>query len=88
MASPQVEVTIPEGSGPGSTFHVQASGQMIAVQVPPGMKGGMVIRVEVPTMAAAQEDDVEYGNFSSNAPLFGRWRDGIFSCFSHMGSCW
>ena len=86
MASPQIEITIPEGMGPGSTFNIQANGQMIAVQVPPGMKGGMVIRVEVPTMAYA--DDVEYGNFSSNAPLFGRWRDGIFSCFSHMGSCW
>jgi len=44
----QVEVTIPDGMVPGSTFQVDVNGQLIAVQVQPGMKGGQVIRVEVP----------------------------------------
>jgi hypothetical protein len=55
----QMQVRIPEGSGPGQTIQVQGpSGQQVQVTVPPGAKPGSTITIQVPTVAQAPTPQV------------------------------
>ena len=53
MQSNMMQVTVPDGLGPGDMFMVQApDGQQMQVQVPPGVKSGMPIQVAMPAPQA------------------------------------
>jgi len=60
MAEPQIiEVAIPDGVGPGDEFLVEFDGTQFNIGVPDGCGPGMMIQVEVPAAAAAEEPPAE-----------------------------
>ena len=51
-AMEQIQVTVPDGHGPGAQFMAASpSGIQVAVTVPPGVSAGQQIIVNVPTAA-------------------------------------
>ena len=55
----RVEVTVPDGIGPGDEFIIEYDGRSLSVQCPDGCSAGMPIELEIPAAAADTAPPVE-----------------------------
>ena len=59
MPSPQIQVMVPGGFPPGSTFPAQYGGQLFNVTVPPGVVKNTLLTVQVPVQVPVSFGVVE-----------------------------